>query len=240
MRAVPRRARLAAVCGGSRRALSSNAGDRWQLGTLAIEVACTPCVVTAPWGAARKGAAFAPSRPAAGTAFADACRALLNPANPSLAGTARPYFPRGGPLPPPPPAGLETSSRGWGGIDAGEGMLYPAQVVDGLVHAHAGSRLRSALTEVQAGEGGVRCAVGGALATPAFELAAFGMPHGPRTPNPENEQTSRATTAPRHNTPVRPGSSATHTFAPRLWQTLSRTRRRRFGLRAARRTSRPF
>ena len=170
---APCRLRLAAVCCRGRRALSSNAGDRWQLGTLAVEVVCAPCVVTAPWGAARKGAAFAPSRLAAGTAFADACRALLNPANPSLAGTARPYFPRGGPLPPPPPAGLETSSRGWGGIDAGEGMLYPAQVVDGLVHAHAGGRLRAALAEVEAGEGGVRCAVGGALATPAFELAAF-------------------------------------------------------------------
>ena len=107
---VPRGgARLAAVCRGSRRrrALSSSsAGERWQLGTLTLEVACTPCVVTAPWGAARKGAAFAPSRPAGGSAFDEACRALLNPANPSLAGTARPYFPRGGPLPPPPPAGL--------------------------------------------------------------------------------------------------------------------------------------
>ena len=151
---VPRGgARLAAVCRGSRRRrVSSSAGERWQLGTLTLEVACTPCVVTAPWGAARKGAAFAPSRPAAGSAFAEACRALLNPANPSLAGTARPYFPRGGPLPPPPPAGLETSSRGWGGIDAGEGMLYPAQVVDGLVHAHAGGRLRTALAQVEAGE----------------------------------------------------------------------------------------
>ena len=108
--AVPRGARLAAVWRGSRRrrALSSNAGELrcWQLGTLSLEVACTPCVVTAPWGSARKGGAFAPSRPAAGSAFAEACRALLNPANPSLAGTARPYFPRGGPLPPPPPAGL--------------------------------------------------------------------------------------------------------------------------------------
>ena len=108
--AVPRGARLAAVWRGSRRrrALSSNAGELrcWQLGTLSLEVACTPCVVTAPWGSARKGAAFAPPRPAADSAFAEACRALLNPANPSLAGTARPYFPRGGPLPPPPTAGL--------------------------------------------------------------------------------------------------------------------------------------
>ena len=78
---VPRGgARLAAVCRGSRRrrALSSSsAGERWQLGTLALEVACTPCVVTAPWGAARKGAAFAPSRPAAGSAFAEACREAM-------------------------------------------------------------------------------------------------------------------------------------------------------------------
>ena len=72
-------------------------------------------------------------------------RALINPANPSLVGTKRAYFPRGGPLPPPPPPQLEVSSRGWGGFEAGENLLYPAQVVDGLVHMHGGSELVSAL-----------------------------------------------------------------------------------------------
>ena len=76
------RARLASLCGGSRRGVSSSATrDRWQLGTLAVEVVCTPCVVTAPWGAARKGGAFdgeaPPSRPAAGTAFV--CHTGLEP-----------------------------------------------------------------------------------------------------------------------------------------------------------------
>ena len=77
------------------------------------------CVVTNPW----EGIVTVPN----------ALRVLINPANESLLGTARPYFPRGGPLPPRAPPGLTTSSR-WGGMDAGPGMLYPAQAVDGLVH----------------------------------------------------------------------------------------------------------
>lgn len=52
-------------------------------------------------------------------------------------------------------------------------MLYPAQVVDGLVHAQAGGQLRMALGAVEEGEGGVRCQVGAALATPAFALPNF-------------------------------------------------------------------
>jgi len=146
-----------------------------------VEVARTPCVVTQPWGAVHAGRAFAPSRPHH-SPFQTAIRGLLNPANPSLAGASRPYFPRGGPLPPPPPHGLEHSSSGWGGLDAGSGMLYPAQVVDGLVHASAGPKLKAALAKAPEDDAGVRCKVGAAFATPAFALANFDVVSHSPTP----------------------------------------------------------
>ena len=165
----------------------------WQLGKasrLVIEVATTPCVVQQPWAAKHAKQAFAPSRPAH-DAFRGAVRALVNPANPSLAGTSRPYFPRGGPLPPPPPPGLEKSSSGWGGLDAGSNMLYPAQVVDGLVHMHAGGNLRKALEAVPVDEwSGVRVQPGGAYVTPAFELMNFDLiAHTPTPFWPEDAKT---------------------------------------------------
>ena len=118
------------------------------------------CVVREPWGNSV-------------SISASMRRALINPANEALIGTARPYFPRGGPVPSRPPKGLETSSSGWGGMDAGSRMLYPAQVVDGLVHQHGGRALRDALVaaapvleEVANGEH-VRCRVGDAILTAA-------------------------------------------------------------------------
>lgn len=86
--------------------------------------------------------------------------ALVTPANERLAGTQRSYFPRGGPCPPPPPAGLATSE--WGGMEAGPNMVYPTQCVDGAVHAWGGAGLKEACRAA-----GGRCAVGGAVATPA-------------------------------------------------------------------------
>ena len=103
------------------------------------------CVVTQPWVAATQRTT----------------RALINPANPQLAGTALAYFPVGGPCPPPPPPGTG-SSAGWGGMEAGEGMLYPSQVVDGVVSTLGGAALRHALAA-----GGSACAVGEAVVTPA-------------------------------------------------------------------------
>ena len=88
---------------------------RWRLhASLFMECAVTPCVVEKPWGRLS-------------CSSARALRALINPANTTLVGTALPYFPRGGPVRPPPPPGLGTSSMGWGGFDAGEKMLYPTQ-----------------------------------------------------------------------------------------------------------------
>merc|ERR1719319_1749262 len=69
--------------------------------------------------------------------------AFINPANRSLAGAALPYFPRGGPVPRPPPPGVQSSQ--WGGMEAGPGMLYPSQVCDGVVHSLGGRHLRHLL-----------------------------------------------------------------------------------------------
>ena len=71
-----------------------------------IEVFATPCIVMQP--------------------PADGCDVLVVPANEFLVGTALPYFPIGGPVPRPPPPGLGTTS--WGGMEAGQGMLYSTQV----------------------------------------------------------------------------------------------------------------
>ena len=104
-------------------------------------------------------------------------RALVNPTNEELIGTALPYFPMAG----PPPKELLTT--GWGGASAGSGMLYAVQSVDGIVNLHGGPALREACrkmpiqeTEELIGGGGnrsggvgwVRCPVGSAVITEAF------------------------------------------------------------------------
>ena len=48
------------------------------------------------------------------------------PANEFLCGTSLAYFPVGGPVPSMPPPGLTNS--GWGGMEAGSGLLYSTQV----------------------------------------------------------------------------------------------------------------
>ena len=117
-------------------------------------------------------------------------RALINPANVALCGTSLPYFPRGGPVPRPPPKALRASSSGWGGLDAGSGMLYPAQCVDGQVHAQGGSALRKALDAAagpstmltDAAGQPVRCNEGNAVVTATghgrlpFDLIAHAVP----------------------------------------------------------------
>lgn len=140
-----------------------------------------PCVVTGPW----RKSNLAPSTR----------RALLNPANSELVGTARAYFPRGGPLPPPPPPGLERSSSGWGGLDAGSGMLYPLQVVDGLTHMHAGLQLRKELSSVPFHAGGAKCNIGAVVLSEAHGLASnFDViAHSP-TPFWPSSQSSKGST----------------------------------------------
>jgi O-acetyl-ADP-ribose deacetylase (regulator of RNase III) len=101
---------------------------------------------------------------------------LLNSANESLVGTRQPYFPVGGPVPPDPIGSTFSSSR-WGGMDAGENMMYPVQVLDGEVHSIAGHDLLNFLQslpevskEVQRP---IRCPVGSAVRSPSFGLSGY-------------------------------------------------------------------
>ncbi|CAB9508652.1 Deacetylates O-acetyl-ADP ribose. Down-regulates ribonuclease 3 (RNase III) activity. Acts by interacting directly with the region of the ribonuclease [Seminavis robusta] len=75
-----------------------------------------------------------------------ACTALINPANPQLSGVSKfPYFPRGGPVPKEYPKKDSHHIMGyvtqWGGMEVGDGMLFAANVVDGMVHQLGGWRL---------------------------------------------------------------------------------------------------
>lgn len=91
---------------------------------------------------------------------------LICPANEGLSGTRLlPYFERGGaPVlapPAPPPGGVM-----WGGMEAGDRMLYAGQVIDGQVHALGGAALREACEALPPRDGdGRRCAIGEAALT---------------------------------------------------------------------------
>jgi O-acetyl-ADP-ribose deacetylase (regulator of RNase III) len=67
-------------------------------------------------------------------------------------------------------------------MEAGSGMLYPTQAVDGVVHRLGGAALRQALADAAPELGGVRCDVGAAVITPAvgalteFDLIAHTPP----------------------------------------------------------------
>lgn len=76
------------------------------------------------------------------------CSVLINPGNPQMTGASEfPYFPRGGPVPRKvdsmhkdwQPLGFVSQ---WGGMEVGNGMLFPVSVVDGLVHQMGGSGLK--------------------------------------------------------------------------------------------------
>eukprot|EP00613_Pedinella_sp_CCMP2098_P079008 CAMPEP_0171960818 /NCGR_PEP_ID=MMETSP0993-20121228/158022_1 /TAXON_ID=483369 /ORGANISM="non described non described, Strain CCMP2098" /LENGTH=283 /DNA_ID=CAMNT_0012608701 /DNA_START=30 /DNA_END=878 /DNA_ORIENTATION=- len=134
----------------SRKRLLQNAVNK-------IEVYSTPCVVLHP----PEGS----------------CDALLVPGNETLVGTSLPYFPIGGPVPEPSPPGLGNAA--WGGMEAGSGMLYHTQVVDGAVHEVGGHdlarviRALPTIEERQAGRHPRRCDVGDTVLTPA----AGGLKH---------------------------------------------------------------
>lgn len=82
------------------------------------------------------------------TAFKEAdCNILINPGNPQLSGVSKfPYFPRGGPAPKEYPKKDAHHIMGfvsqWGGMEVGDGLLFSANVVDGLVHQWGGWKLR--------------------------------------------------------------------------------------------------
>ncbi|KAL3918987.1 MAG: hypothetical protein SGILL_003979 [Bacillariaceae sp.] len=76
---------------------------------------------------------------------------LINPANPQLSGVSKfPYFPVGGPQPKEgfainkdthPIMGYVSQ---WGGMETGDGMMFAANTVDGLVHQLGGKALERA------------------------------------------------------------------------------------------------
>ena len=66
---------------------------------------------------------------------------LVNAANESLAGAQLPYFPRGGPCPPPLPEGLDNANS-WGALETGPGFVFREQAVDGVVTSLGGPALR--------------------------------------------------------------------------------------------------
>lgn len=79
----------------------------------------------------------------------DIITVLVNPGNPQLSGVRNfPYFPRGGPVPNTSPRSMHKNWQPlgyvsqWGGMEVGEGMLYPVSVVDGLVHQLGGWKLK--------------------------------------------------------------------------------------------------
>ena len=67
---------------------------------------------------------------------------LINAANESLAGAQLPYFPRGGPCPPPLPEGLGNNANSWGALETGPGFVFREQAVDGVVTSLGGKALR--------------------------------------------------------------------------------------------------
>ena len=103
--------------------------------------------------------------------------ALINPCNPSLSGTKLPYFPVGGPLPNVPSKEISASTS-WGGMEAGPGMMYPAQVVDGRVTIEGGGQLAQQLREIGS------CPVGGAVITDATERLGEMYKYVIHTPTP--------------------------------------------------------
>jgi O-acetyl-ADP-ribose deacetylase (regulator of RNase III) len=88
------------------------------------------------------------------------CSILINPSNAELSGVSNfTYFPRGGPVPDKVKFSSSGSSNSsgmhrdwqplgyvsnWGGMEVGNGMLYPVSVVDGLVHQLGGWKLAAA------------------------------------------------------------------------------------------------
>jgi O-acetyl-ADP-ribose deacetylase (regulator of RNase III) len=99
---------------------------------------------------------------------------LINPANPQLSGVSKfVYFPVGGPQPPPnfqinkdahPIMGYVSQ---WGGMEVGDGMMFAANVVDGLVHQLGGRQLQKVCQETLQSHPNGRLSEGQAIHTTA-------------------------------------------------------------------------
>jgi O-acetyl-ADP-ribose deacetylase (regulator of RNase III) len=109
------------------------------------------------------------------TNFKNLANILINPCNPQLSGVRNfPYFPRGGPVPYTKPESMHKDwqplgfvSR-WGGMEVGNGMMYPVSVVDGLVHNLGGWRLHAECRCMSLlAKNGEACPIGEAVITSA-------------------------------------------------------------------------
>ena len=94
---------------------------------------------------------------------------LINAANEALAGAQLPYFPRGGPCPPPLPKGIDNANS-WGALETGPGFVFREHAVDGVVSSLGGKALRDLCARARPDDFGA----GSAVAT-----AAPGLPFRP-------------------------------------------------------------
>jgi O-acetyl-ADP-ribose deacetylase (regulator of RNase III) len=120
------------------------------------------------------------------------CPILINPANPRLSGVSTfPYFPKGGPEPRKefqptkdahPIMGYVSQ---WGGMEVGQGMMFPANVVDGLVHQLGGKQFLSMcqrtlrtrqLDRVQEGHAIVTPTAGGLMTSTNYQYIIHTVP----------------------------------------------------------------
>ena len=102
---------------------------------------------------------------------ASSCSVLINSSSPSLLGIRKfPYFPSGGPQPEKPPSKVEHHIMGyvskWGNMELKEGMMFPFNVVDGLVHQLGGWKLALHCYMLPTTKEDERCPVGQAVSTP--------------------------------------------------------------------------
>ncbi len=103
------------------------------------------------------------------------CSVLVNPCNPELSGVNNfPYFPRGGPVPKEKPMSMHKDWQPlgyvsqWGGMEVGDGMMFPVSVVDGLVHQLGGLKLEAECAwKRMKSINGQACPVGEAVKTSA-------------------------------------------------------------------------
>ncbi|KAG7348881.1 macro domain containing protein [Nitzschia inconspicua] len=139
--------------------------------SLHIEVWDTTCVVH---NMTKKQNDNVSAAVGSGGGGSDSYHILLNPANPQLSGVSKfPYFPIGGPQPPP---GFEIQKdthpimgyvSQWGGMEVGNGMMFASNVVDGLVHQLGGKELQRALQQALEEHGVTQLQEGQAVATTA-------------------------------------------------------------------------
>jgi len=99
------------------------------------------------------------------------CSILVNSSNPNLLGVRHfPYFPKGGPVPKEFPKKdahhIMAYVSQWGGMELKDGMLFPFNVIDGLVHQLGGWRLALHCYMLPSNDRDEKCPIGKAVSTP--------------------------------------------------------------------------